>query len=427
MKDLVWKYCLVLILLQCLSPAIAQSDLEYKTAQLLSTRITWVKQFEGHINGLHESTLCLAYDGINCKGYLIYDSSDTEYKLEGTLQDGNLVLLEKYKDQPSGYIDGQIKNDGIDLQWKSIDKSDSFHAHYTNKKENEKIVRAKVLVFEGTLDEQAVKMTVQTDGHVGSGNLIYSEQKAEKLFAQFENEGDIQIENLTSGYAIRLVNARENQFEANFILPGSSEASDLHLMHRSSLDVVHLAYLSHNTKIEISLPSLDDTFEVAINGMIAAWQSEISKYQNNKSENRYGNSARIWFDLHSYNEEYLSGMLYYNSNWNKEMKSKTFTYKRKGNEMISLAPFLRGSAKWESKVKEKMLASKQLNNISEENQYKKWIERVVLMEPILCEGGLEFLTESNPVFGQARTFLTWEALSPLIISPSKLNKLRKTK
>lgn len=426
MNTLRWKYCFLLALLCYFGTALAQSDLELKTAQLLSSPITWVKQYDGIIDGVHAANLCLAFDGINCKGYMTYLSSDIEYLLEGTLQNDKLVLLEKYKDLPSGYIKGKYNLDEVELEWKSIDESESYKAYFTSN-DTQKANVPDALLFKGYLDEQSVNLTLQTYGQMGTGNLVFDEQKVEKLYAQFPNQGEIKIDNLTSGYSLRLVNTKEKKFEASFILPGSVMASQLNLEQIANLNSDQQEYISHSSKVEILLPNLDDNFNNQINSLTENWQLEIEKYKNVDSMVRFEHAARLWFELHTYNEEYLSGMLYYNATWNKEMKSKTFTYNRKENKMMDLAPFLKGSAKWERAVKERMLAGKELNNPVEEDHYKKWIDRVVLMDPILCDGGLEFLTESNSVFGQARTFISWEALSPLVISPSKLNKLRKIK
>jgi len=405
----------------------AQTELEQKTMQLFDNPISWVKQFEGKIDDVHQASVCLAFDGINCKGFMTYTSSGTEYLLVGTLQGEELVLLEKYNQEPSGYINGHLKNNEITLVWKSIDESNSYSAKFEKKNNSLNKGVSEVLIFAGKLDEQNVKLTLQKNGESGLGNLIYNNQRTEKVYATFSTPSDMKIENLTSGYSFRLVNTKENFFEASFILPGASMASHFGLKQSAKHNVKVQEYLSHTEKREIVLPSLDEVFDQELNGMIQDWQQDLSNRKNSQAEGRFVDQSKIWFELETYNDEYISGIVYYNSSWNKTLASKTFTYHRRENKMISLAPFLKGSAKWEKAIKVRMLAAKELNNSTVEDQYKKWINRAELMDPILCEGGLQFLTESNVVFGQASTFVPWNSLSPLVISPAKLNKLRKTK
>ncbi len=427
-KNLLWKYCLVQALfIWCLSSVLAQSELEQKTMQLFDSPISWVKQFEGKIDGVHQSKVCLAFDGINCKGFMHYTSSGEEYLLVGTLQGEDLVLLEKYKQEPSGYINGQLNKGQITLDWKSIDESNSYSAKLLEKNDDLDTEASEVLIFAGMLDEQNVKLMLRTNGQSGLGNLVYGDQRVEKVYATFNTPNDMKIENLSSGSSFRLVNTKENLFESSFILPGASVASHLGLMQTEKLDLTVQEYLSHSKKHEVILPRINESFDEELKEMIKDWELEVSSRRNKLSGERFADQSKIWFELETYNAEYISGVVYYNSTWNKNLASRTFTFQRREDKMMSLAPFLKGSAKWEKAIKDRMLAAKELNNTTEEDQYKKWINRAALMDPILCEGGLQFLTESNAVFGQASTFVPWKSLSPLVISPAKLTKLRKTK
>jgi len=355
-KNSIWKYGFIFMLL-CLSKhATAQSAIELQTAQLFENQITWIKHFSGRIDGVHAASLSLGFDGIHSKGFLTYTLSGEQYLLEGTLQNGDLVLLEKYNNQPSG-----------------------------------------------------------------------ANKEIEKLYATYISDRNVKVENLSSGYSFTLVNTKENQFESSFILPASSTASHLGLRHISTIDMKVEEYLSQYIDFEILLPSLDSTFDKEIQIFVQDWKLDMEKQKEKVGQSRFSNAARIWFEIESIHQDYLSGVVYYNSTWNKQVQSKTFTYNRPNSEMLSLAQFLKGSVKWEKAVKERMIAAKELNTSIEKDQYKKWIDRADIMEPILCEGGLQFLTESNTVFGQGSTFMSWDSLSPLVISSAKLSKLRKSK
>ena len=73
-----------------------------------------------------------------------------------------------------------------------------------------------------------------------------------------------------------MVNTKENQFEASFILPGSSIASHLGLRSVSSLDIKIEEYLSQDVNIEICLPSLDTSFDEAIHALVGNWKMELT-------------------------------------------------------------------------------------------------------------------------------------------------------
>ena len=427
MKNLIWKYGFMLMLLCWANYAIAQSKIELQTAQLFDTPILWVKHFEGKIDGVHAASLSIGFDGIHSRGFLTYTSSGEEYMLEGTLQNNDLVLLEKYKDAPSGYIDGDFSSKEIRLNWKSIDGASNFKAIFWDTQNTADVNASQILVYAGVLDEQSVKLTLQKTGHTGVGNIIFANNKIEKLFANYTTNGNIDLENLSSGYTFKLVNTKENQFESSFILPASNTASHLGLRCISTIDLKVEEYLDHDVDFEVLLPNLDPTFDKEINDLVAEWKQDMEQQKGRAVKSRFGNTARIWFEVESVDHEYLSGVVYYNSAWNKQVESKSFTYHRQNAEMINLAPFLKGSTKWERVIKDRMIAAKELITSTEKDQYKKWIDRANLMDPILCEGGLQFLTESNSIFGQGSTFMSWDLLTPLVISTAKLSKLRKSK
>lgn len=427
MKNSIWKYGFIFMLL-CLSKhATAQSAIELQTAQLFENQITWIKHFSGRIDGVHAASLSLGFDGIHSKGFLTYTLSGEQYLLEGTLQNGDLVLLEKYNNQPSGYIDGSFDSQNIALNWKSIDGAANFQAVFWDTQKVTEVDTMQLAVYAGVLDDQSVKLTLQKTGQTGVGNIIFANKEIEKLYATYISDRNVKVENLSSGYSFTLVNTKENQFESSFILPASSTASHLGLRHISTIDMKVEEYLSQYIDFEILLPSLDSTFDKAIQIFVQDWKLDMEKQKEKVGQSRFSNAARIWFEIESIHQDYLSGVVYYNSTWNKQVQSKTFTYNRPNSEMLSLAQFLKGSVKWEKAVKERMIAAKELNTSIEKDQYKKWIDRADIMEPILCEGGLQFLTESNTVFGQGSTFMSWDSLSPLVISSAKLSKLRKSK
>lgn len=426
-KNLIWKYVFMLMLTGLADFATAQTVIELQTAQLFDTQITWIKQFEGKIDGVHAASLSLGFDGIHSKGFLTYTSSGEQYLLEGTLQNDDLVLLEKYENDPTGYIEGSFSLEEITMNWKSIDGTSNFQALFWDRQKLAEKDATQLAIYAGVLDDQNIKLTLQKTGQSGIGNIIFDNNQIEKLHATYISDRNLNVENLSSGYSFKLVNTKEDLYEASFILPASSTASHLGLRCISTIDMKVEEYLSQYIDYEILLPSLDATFDADINALVKDWKQDMDQHKEKTVQNRFGNAARIWFDVEFISNEYLSGVVYYNSTWSKQVASRTFTYHRQNSEMISLAPFLKGSSKWERAIKDRMIAAKELNTSTENDQYKKWIDRADLMDPILCEGGLQFLTESNTVFGQGSTFMPWDSLTPLVISSSKLSKLRKSK
>ncbi len=133
MKDYILKWCFALMLICAVNFLFAQSLMEKEVMKLFDTPITWLHNYEGHIDEVHSAKLCVAFDGFNCKGYLQYADAETTYLLEGSLQAGNLILLEKFENVPSGYYKGRLENETIALDWTSIDDKQSYAASFDKK------------------------------------------------------------------------------------------------------------------------------------------------------------------------------------------------------------------------------------------------------------------------------------------------------
>ena len=108
----------------------AQTLMEKQVLKLFDTPITWLHNYEGHTDEVHSAKLCIGYDGFNCRGYLQYEDDETTYLVEGSLQAGDLVLLEKYENVPSGYYKGRLENKKITLDWTSIDDKQSYNSTF---------------------------------------------------------------------------------------------------------------------------------------------------------------------------------------------------------------------------------------------------------------------------------------------------------
>ncbi len=130
MKDYILKWCLALMFIFAIHCLFAQTQMEKEVLRLFDTPITWLHDYEGQIDEAHPATLCLAYDGFNCRGYLQYEASKTTYLLEGSLQAGDFVFLEKFENIPSGYYKGNLKDENISLEWTAIDDKQSYEATF---------------------------------------------------------------------------------------------------------------------------------------------------------------------------------------------------------------------------------------------------------------------------------------------------------
>ena len=418
-----------MITLGCYRALFAQPEIESKTKALFDTPVKWMKNYTGYIDDVHEVTLCLAFDGFNCCGYMQYSSSETEYLLEGSLQSSKFSFLEKYQNAPSGYLAGTLLGETITLEWNAIDELTSFSGVFSLANAQYLSAPNPITVFSytGTLDMQSVslRLTRQSTGLVGE--MMFADGTAQQIRGTQSADNSWNLENVSAGYNFRLINTKGDSYEANYILPGDEHAADLTMSLLGQVNARSTAYLSHHTMIKCLLPSFQADFDQLIDRMVDDWTLDIERNKDKIASNRFAQRADIWFEINEYSDAYLSGILYYSSSWKKDVSSKSFSYDRASKDMVSVSPFLKGSSKWENIVREKLIAAKKMNETQDQVPYEKWINKVTLIEPMLCANGLRFHTEKSSVFGQASIMLPWTALTPTFLTPSKLTKLKKRK
>ena len=421
---------IILISLCCFSALFAQSDIESKTTALFGdSQIFWTRNYVGYMDEVHRADLCLAFDGFNCRGYMVYSSSETEYLLEGSLQSSKFNFVEKYQNVPSAYLSGFLEDNNIVLEWNSIDDKSSFAGVFTLVTDSPLPAANPIIVrtYTGSLDNQSVAIRLTEQHARMKGEISFADDTSQRLIGVQNADNSLSLQNQSAGYKFKLHNISDNNYQANFILPGEASASDLNLSLENELNSRSIAYLSHSTMVKCILPSMNGAFDQEIDRLVDDWTLDIERNKIRQNNNRFENRAEIWFEIDEYSKEYLSGVLYYSSTWKKDVSSKSFSYDRRSREIIAVAPFLRGSEKWDRIIRKKLIAAKELNAAEDQAEYRNWINNVSLIDPILCAKGLRFHTERSNVYGQASIVLPWAALTPSFLSPSKLTKLKKLK
>ena len=118
---------LLIIISLFFTTVLSAQDMKEQVRQLFAegTTLKWLEHYRGRINDINDVAMTIGFDGHHCKGYLYYLRSKDRLKVEGTIQDTVLNLLE-YNSQgvQTGSITGSIKDfDGIAALWQNYDKT----------------------------------------------------------------------------------------------------------------------------------------------------------------------------------------------------------------------------------------------------------------------------------------------------------------
>ncbi len=127
-----------------------------------NTKLIWVKNYLGTINEAHDCALVLGFDGYHCKGYLSYNSSNEQYMLDGSIENDELEMVQRFNGLPNGYINGRLIANGLTLNIETIGTESVAFGTFTSKKEfsakglNENYISndvEKIIEFPKNMDE----------------------------------------------------------------------------------------------------------------------------------------------------------------------------------------------------------------------------------------------------------------------------------
>ena len=91
-------------------------------------QIVWQETYKGVLADYHPITLVLASDHQQVAGYLIHDGDQRQHRLIGDWSTTGHFQLQEHDqyDRLSGYLNGSINNDQIQMEWMSADQTRLF-------------------------------------------------------------------------------------------------------------------------------------------------------------------------------------------------------------------------------------------------------------------------------------------------------------
>lgn len=350
-------YIIILIFIGNLQEVFSQAASRDELESLFEEpgKIQWARNYKGLINNIEHVEISLAYDGRNCRGYVLFPTSETTIELKGILSGNRLDLRELNEEGLiTAYIKGILTPGKIEADWENYNQT----------------IGCKYLLYSESeaakLNPAAQKKWIKWySGEVAHEKLrlILFQKEPANLSGFCFNDTGTRMYNVTG-----TLNPDKSIF-INFLLDQSEVArfdgvlkgkslikgrttgigvtnEPLQLELENELSLNETSYQSFSTAIEILTPKTKNkNFEQYIAAKLQPYIDEVNKANTaeNMSEShisqpseRLSQRAYIYPDIRFVTKELICGNVLYTNTWDKHDKTIPFNYDVKKKKEIEL-------------------------------------------------------------------------------------------
>ncbi|MEM8906756.1 MAG: hypothetical protein AAGD05_02820 [Bacteroidota bacterium] len=408
-------------------------------------KIQWIKHYKGRLNDLNDVALSLAFDGKQCKGVLTYLRSQEQFDLVGQLKKGKFNLQEFDREaQLSGYLDGELKPEGIIAEWQNHDhriggklqlqevsKATNVPSHCGENKW--------IRYYKGVIDRQKVELVLQREsnhqlsgvvyfktanhsynvrGHVDLFDNIYLSLKDDYARKQGRMEGTF---------------GERQKFNFTYVAPdGEQSICTFHL--KDALQMGCAEYADYMANYNILYPKMHHSaFNQWIEHLSDEWMNNCKSYADGKQaklaalgpEWRATVRASAWCEIDYWSEELISGLMTFNNNWMPHQTNRTISYDLKNKRAITLVDIFKSDFDYRSFLRKQLNRTIDQHELYKDFDYREWLSKEDFPYFTIRKEGIRFCTKFHPIYGQQQMTISYRELKPFLKSKSPIRTLMK--
>ena len=362
-------------------------------------QIVWQETYKGVLADYHPVTLVLASDHQQVVGYLIHDGDQRQHKLIGDWSNNGHFQLQEHDqyDRLSGYLNGSITNDQVQMEWMSADQTRLFDV----KAFPERLIKinsfkpaAEWIEIPGTptmyLSVQKMdfgiisgvvnigSQFVRFDGNCMDGTCSIWNARFQDTAGPVVN---IQMRQKDATYYKATINGIEHRADIKFVTPLTVRKFD------NSTGFLDFVYPKWDSEMyEQWLDGWMDTIWTdGINQLALSDQPEI--------EHRLAYRSSGWIEILDEGESYVSGMItYINSH---EVRRDVFLWLKKEDQFVRQDEWLNTP---EDLVKGSTMALEKAKG-SADQEFGAWLHEVGYKYMIPTVSGIAMVTDFDMMYG----------------------------
>jgi hypothetical protein len=370
-----------------------------------SSSIQWFRDYKGLINNIENVDISLAFDGRNCKGYVLFPKSGTTIELSGNIRGNRLDLRELNEEGLiTAYLTGSITPGMIQADWENYNHTIGCKYVLFSEKESKKIA--------GASKKKWVKWYIGEIAHEKLRLILFHKQTTELSGFCFNETGSkmytvtgkINDDNsvFINFYLDQTEMARfDGKFKGSSLIKGTTTGigvvnEPLQLELENEIYLTETSYQNFRTSIEILTPnSRDKDFEKYINDKIQPYLEAVNQKKDKSGfsesdipqpADRLSQRAYIYPDIRFVSKDLICGNILYTNTWDKNDKTIPFNYDSKKEVEIQLDDI------WNPKINIRDSLDHYFNSINKSGFSFKYFN--------LTPQGIRFYDDLNPLFGR---------------------------
>ena len=422
---------ILLILLSpifCLAQKIDAKDY-VKTLFENQAKIQWVKHYKGRIDDLNDVAITLGFDGIDCKGRLTYLRSNTNFNLNGFIEDGTIFLQElDQKNEVSGTLSGKIVGKTINGSWKNFDGTKGGNLSL---KETEKIVKFPsycgdnkwIRKYQGKIANENWEIILQKESSEKLSGLIYHKKKnisyTLKGNVDTNNNFTLKAKNQTG----QLVETFVGLLQQDQLTIGKRKSKRVILLPVEGLTVGCVEYVDYATGYDITFPkttnaAFNKQMDEETNAWIKACRNYLLKVKKQTTSTqpkmRAAERGFAWGEVEYFSKKVISGFMTFSNTWTPGQKLIAFNFDLENDRMLYLEDIFENKKDYQKYIRNYIKKEIKNHQLYANSDFKKWIKKSDFSYFTIRKDGICFNTKNSKLYGRQSVTIPFRQLQPFL-------------
>jgi len=314
--------------------------------QYLSVPVTNnMKYYEGRIDDLNDVKINLNCRKGECLGELVYLRSGDRFNLRGQRKH-NEVVLEEYDQhqQLSGILTGEFIGNSLVVSWENIEQTigSNIYLKEVTSLQNELSNCADnkwIQSYKGQIDQHEIEMVLQKTASNRIEGTAYFIKDKRPCIIRGEVTGNNNLhlkltdkKSLRPLGSIRAIYRNSGALSASFYDNNNAQsAANFELIHDIGINCKE--YADYYSNYDFLYPHSDDPlFNHIMSFLTKDWMTECKNKANLIRQERASPTLRAsqrgytWTEINFYSNDFISGLLTHDNNWEGRKSTKAFNY-----------------------------------------------------------------------------------------------------
>jgi len=412
----------------CLSQKMEAKDY-VKTLFENQANIQWIKHYKGRIDDLNDVAITLAFDGTDCKGRLTYLRSDTDFDLNGFIENQTIFLQEfDEKNKVSGTLSGKISGKTIHGNWKNFDGSRGGNLSLL---ETENITKFPsycgdnkwIRKYKGKIANDNWEIILQKESSDRLSGLVFYKKKN----TSYTIKGNIdENDNFTlkaKNQQGQIVETFIGQLQQDQLTIGKKKYPKTTLLPVEGLTVGCVEYADYATGYDITFPkttnaAFNKQMDEETNAWIKACRNYLLKAKKQETfadpKMRAAERGFAWGEVEYFSKKVISGFMTFSNTWTPGQKLIAFNFDMENDRMLYLEDFFEDKKDYQKYIRNYIKKEIKNHQLYSDSNFKKWIKKNDFSYFTIRKDGICFSTKYSQLYGRQSVTIPYRQLQPFL-------------